>query len=227
VSRPRVGVLALQGDVREHAQALERCGARTVAVRSPADLRGLAGIVLPGGESTTVSMLLVREGLAQPLAGELRAGLPALATCAGLIVLARQVLDGRPDQHVCGVLDVVVRRNAFGRQVASFERPVDIAVLGPVAFPGVFIRAPWLESVGPQVEVLAHVADADGHPRAVMVRQGAVIGTSFHPELTADDRVHALLLGRCTAPSGTSTGAGAAGAAAPQVPAAAVPLGVG
>jgi len=196
VSSPVVGVLALQGDVREHAAALQRCGAQPREVREPADLAGIAGLVLPGGESTTMSLLLGGAGMWEPLTEALRGGLPALATCAGMILLAREVADGRPDQVTCGVLDISVRRNAFGRQVASFECELGVSGLGPQPFPAVFIRAPWVERAGPGVTVLAHVAEA-GTVRPVMVAQGRLLAASFHPELTGDDRIHAMLLHMC------------------------------
>ena len=179
----RVGVLALQGDVREHLAALTSAGAQAVPVRRPGDLDGLDGIVLPGGESTTMGRLLEVFELLDPLRARLADGLPAYGTCAGLVLLADEVLDGRPDQPLLGGLDVTVRRNAFGSQVDSFEADLDVTGVGAVH--GVFIRAPWVERAGPLVEVLASV---DGHP--VAVRQGRLMATSFHPELTGDDRLH-------------------------------------
>ena len=179
----RVGVLALQGDVREHVSALRAVGVEPVEVRRPADLDRLGGIVLPGGESTTMGRLLTLFDLLEPLRARLAAGLPAYGTCAGMILLAAGVVDGQPGQVLLGGLDVTVRRNAFGSQVDSFEADVDVAEVGFVH--GVFIRAPWVERVGPGVEVLATV---DGHP--VAVRQGALLATSFHPELTGDARLH-------------------------------------
>jgi 5'-phosphate synthase pdxT subunit len=187
VSKPRIGVLALQGDVREHVAALTRVGAEPIEVRRPEELSGLDGIVLPGGESTTMGRLLSLFGLLEPLRGLLKAGLPAYGTCAGMILLADEVVDGRDDQPLLGALDITVRRNAFGSQVESFEEDVEVQGVGTVH--GVFIRAPWVERVGPDVEVLARVGD---HP--VAVRQGAVVATSFHPELTDDARLHQLFL---------------------------------
>ena len=184
---PLIGVLALQGGVREHVRALETAGARVRPVRAAADLDGLDGIVLPGGESTTIGRLLDVFGLLPPLRAALAGGLPAYGSCAGLVLLADQVVDGLPGQPLLGGLDVTVRRNAFGGQVHSFETALDVAGLGAV--PAVFIRAPWVERAGPGVEVLATV---DGHP--VAVRQGALLATSFHPELTGDARVHALFV---------------------------------
>ncbi|HVE63561.1 MAG TPA: pyridoxal 5'-phosphate synthase glutaminase subunit PdxT [Mycobacteriales bacterium] len=184
---PRIGVLALQGDVREHAAALRDSGATVSDVRRPEDLDGLDGLALPGGESTTIGKLASTFGLLEPLQQAVAAGLPVLGSCAGLILLAREVLDGRPGQPLVGGLDIAVRRNAFGRQVASFEAAVDVRGIegGPVA--GVFIRAPWVESVGGAVEVLAEHAG-----KIVAVRQGDILATSFHPELTGDRRVHGL-----------------------------------
>ena len=184
---PLAGVLALQGDFREHRAALEACGAQAVLVRSPSDLAGLAALVIPGGESTTMGALAERFGLMGPLRAAIRGGLPTLGTCAGMILLAAGTTGPRAQPQL-GVLDVVVERNAFGRQVDSFEADLEVAGLaGPLR--GVFIRAPRVRQAGPGVEVLAEV---DGYP--VMVRQGKVFGTSFHPELTGDRRIHRLLL---------------------------------
>lgn len=186
----KVGVVALQGAFREHREVLDALGADAVEVRTPADLAAIDALILPGGESTTLSKLLDSSGVRAPLAGMLRDGLPALGTCAGMILLAREVVDGRPDQESFAAIDVAVRRNAYGRQRDSFEVPIDLAGLavegvtgGP--FPGVFIRAPRIESLGDEVEVLAR---HDGDP--VLARQGAVVVTSFHPELSGDLRVH-------------------------------------
>ncbi|MDQ6687041.1 MAG: pyridoxal 5'-phosphate synthase glutaminase subunit PdxT [Actinomycetota bacterium] len=187
VATPRIGVLALQGDVREHVRSLTEVGAVAVPVRRPEDLSGLDGIVLPGGESTTMGRLLDVFELLEPLRKRLRDGLPAYGTCAGLVLLAAEVLDGRPEQRLLGGLDVTVRRNAFGTQVDSFE--ADLAVTGVGEVHGVFIRAPWVERAGPEVEVLASVGD-----RPVAVRKGPLMATSFHPELTGDHRVHALFV---------------------------------
>ena len=175
-----IGVLALQGDFEAHAAVLRELGADPREVRTPADLDGLDGIVLPGGESTTVTLGLEREGLVEPLRQLVASGTPTLATCAGLIVLDRDHL---------GVLDLVARRNAFGRQVRSFETDLALDVLGTEPLRAVFIRAPWVEQHGPEVEVLAEV---DGHP--VAVRQGNVLAVAFHPELTDDARLHRWLL---------------------------------
>lgn len=182
---PRVGVLALQGDVREHLNALRSSGAIASAVRSPEDLDTIDGLVLPGGESTTMSILAEREGFFEPLREFRRNGHPCFGSCAGLILLADRLEGGRPDQQGIGGLDVTARRNAFGRQVDSFEADLPIPVLGDPPFRAVFIRAPWVDEAGPQVEVLARVDD-----RIVAVRQGHLLATAFHPELTDDHRMH-------------------------------------
>jgi 5'-phosphate synthase pdxT subunit len=190
----RVGVLALQGDVREHERALRAAGAVPVPVRGPDALDDLDGLVLPGGESTTMSRLLGLAGLLAPLRARVADGLPVYGSCAGLVLLAEQVLDGRPDQQGVGGLDVAVRRNAFGRQVDSFETDLGFAGVGEVH--AVFIRAPWVERTGERAQVLARVPD-DGTAaagRVVAVRQGSVLATSFHPELTGDVRVHRLFV---------------------------------
>jgi 5'-phosphate synthase pdxT subunit len=188
-STPTIGVLALQGDVREHLAALAAADAAAVPVRRPDELARVDGLVVPGGESTTISKLAVLFGLMEPLREAIRGGLPVYGTCAGLIMLADKILDPRSGQETFGGIDMIVRRNAFGRQNESFEALVDVAAVpgGPVE--GVFIRAPWVESVGARVEVLA---EHDGH--IVAVRQGSVLATSFHPELTGDHRVHELLV---------------------------------
>ncbi|HEY1683048.1 MAG TPA: pyridoxal 5'-phosphate synthase glutaminase subunit PdxT [Candidatus Tumulicola sp.] len=184
---PIVGVLALQGDVVEHVAALERSGARPVAVKRLDQLTSIEGLIVPGGESTTVMRLLDRAGLAEPIVARVRAGMPLWGTCMGLIVAAREVIG--VEQPSLDLIDVSVRRNAFGRQNESVEVDLPIAVLGPEPFPAIFIRAPWIERAGPSVDVLA---ERDGH--GVMVRQGNVLGTSFHPELSGDGRVHAYFL---------------------------------
>lgn len=185
----KCGVLALQGAFREHRELLEALGVGAVEVRTPAELGGVDALILPGGESTTISRLLETSALRDPLLERLRDGLPAFGTCAGLIVLAREVLDGRSDQEPLGALDATVRRNAYGSQVQSFE--VDLRVSGMVGGPfrGVFIRAPVIVSTGPHVEV---VAEHEGRP--VLVRDGVVWGCTFHPELAGDFRVHQLFL---------------------------------
>ena len=183
----KVGILALQGDVSEHAQALSDLGADAVEVRTPEQLAAVDALVLPGGESTTMSMLLESSELFDPIASRLADGMPAFGTCAGMILLASEVLDGRPDQRSFGVIELAVRRNAFGRQVDSFEADLDVGGVGRV--PGVFIRAPYVERVGDAVEVLARV---DDHP--VLCRQGHVLAAAFHPELSGDLRLHELFL---------------------------------
>ena len=191
---PTIGVLALQGDVREHLTALERVGAAGRAVRREAELDGLHGIVLPGGESTTMDKLMRAFGLRDPLRAALGAGLPAYGSCAGMILLADRVLDGPADQETLGGIDMTVRRNAFGRQVASFEGDVEMAGVAGGPLHGVFIRAPWVEDVGPAVEVLARVEEGEAAGRIVAVRQGSLLATSFHPEMTGDGRVHELFV---------------------------------
>ncbi|WP_033293551.1 pyridoxal 5'-phosphate synthase glutaminase subunit PdxT [Amycolatopsis jejuensis] len=202
-ARPAVGVLALQGAVREHVAMLESAGARAVPVRRPSELSEVDGLVLPGGESTTMSRLLETFELLEPLRERIAGGMPAFGSCAGMILLAREVLDGRPDQQQLGGLDVVVRRNAFGRQVDSFEADLAFAGLPGAPLHAVFIRAPWVEKAGDGVEVLATVPGPagpddppDGPPvaRIVAVRQGAVVATAFHPEITRDERVHRLFV---------------------------------
>jgi 5'-phosphate synthase pdxT subunit len=184
-----IGVFALQGDVREHLRMLERLGVRAVAVRRPEELAAVDAIVLPGGESTTMANLAWSFDLLDPLRERVRAGMPTLGTCAGMILLADRIEGGVDGQETIGGLDVVVRRNAFGRQVDSFETDVDFAPFdGP--FRALFIRAPWVEKVGAAVEVLATVAGGPAAGRIVAVRQGALMATSFHPEITDDDRVH-------------------------------------
>jgi pyridoxal 5'-phosphate synthase pdxT subunit len=184
-----VGVLALQGDVREHLAALREVGAEPVGVRRPADLHALDAIVLPGGESTTIGKLLTVFELVEPLRDRLAAGLPAYGSCAGMILLADRLLDGTPDQVSLGGLDVTVRRNAFGRQVDSFEGDVVMPAVGEEPLHGVFIRAPWVEELGGEATELARAAG-----RIVAVRQGPLLATAFHPELTGDLRVHQLFV---------------------------------
>lgn len=186
MSLPVVGVLALQGDFREHVGVLRRLGARPREVRLPDDLDDLDGLIIPGGESTTMGTLSVRFGLLEPLRAMIAGGLPTFGTCAGLIFCSKAVTSG--SQPLLEVLDVVVERNAFGRQNESFETDVDVAGLDR-PFHAVFIRAPWVAKVGDGVEVLAVV---DDHP--VMVRQGKILAAAFHPELTGDDRIHRMFL---------------------------------
>ncbi|WP_455354936.1 pyridoxal 5'-phosphate synthase glutaminase subunit PdxT [Streptomyces sp. SYSU K217416] len=189
MTTPVIGVLALQGDVREHLIALAAADAVARPVRRPEELAEVDALVIPGGESTTMSKLAVLFGLLEPLRERVRAGMPVYGTCAGMIMLADKLLDGRDDQETLGGIDMIVRRNAFGRQNESFEAAIEFAGIegGPVE--GVFIRAPWVESVGGAVDVLATY---DGH--TVAVRQGHVLATSFHPELTGDHRVHAYFV---------------------------------
>ncbi|MFF3530861.1 pyridoxal 5'-phosphate synthase glutaminase subunit PdxT [Streptomyces rubiginosohelvolus] len=186
---PVIGVLALQGDVREHLIALASADAQARPVRRPEELAEVDGLVIPGGESTTMSKLAVLFGMMEPLRERVRAGMPVYGTCAGMILLAEKILDPRSGQETVGGIDMIVRRNAFGRQNESFEAAVEVAGIdgGPVE--GVFIRAPWVESVGAEAEV---IAEHGGH--IVAVRQRNVLATSFHPELTGDHRVHALFV---------------------------------
>lgn len=182
----RVGVLALQGDFREHAAMVTALGAEPIEVRLPADLEGIDALIIPGGESTTIGKMAKTYGLVEPMRDLINSGLPTLGTCAGMIVLSSATTGA--DQQVLGVLDVVVERNAFGRQVDSFEELVSVDGLDE-PLRAVYIRAPWIEKVGAAVEVLA---ETQGHP--VVVRQKNVLATSFHPELTTDTRIHRMLL---------------------------------
>lgn len=188
---PVIGVLALQGDVREHLAALAQCGAEGRPVRRPSELAGVDGLIIPGGESTTISKLAETFDLFDPIQHRLKEGMPTYGSCAGMIMLAERVLDGRADQRSFGGIDMTVRRNAFGRQVDSFEAPV---VLDGTPFPAVFIRAPWVEEVREGVEVLGQVDAGPTAGRIVAVRQGHLLATSFHPELTGDLRVHRLFV---------------------------------
>jgi 5'-phosphate synthase pdxT subunit len=185
-----IGVLALQGDVREHLRMLAACGARAVPVRRTRELDGVDALVIPGGESTTMSKLAAAFELLEPLRKRVADGMPAYGSCAGMIMLADRIVDGAPGQETIGGLDVEVRRNAFGRQVESFEEDIRLTGLpgGPVR--AVFIRAPWVESVGAGVQVLATVKAGPATGRIVAVRQRGLLATSFHPELTGDLRVH-------------------------------------
>jgi 5'-phosphate synthase pdxT subunit len=193
VRTPTIGVFALQGDVREHLRALESLGVSTLAVRRPSELEACDALVLPGGESTTMAKLARTFELFEPLRDRIKRGMPVFGTCAGMILLADRVEDGTADQETLGGLDITVRRNAFGRQVDSFEGEVAVAgVDGSVH--GVFIRAPWVEAAGPGVEVLAQVEAGAGAGRIVAVRQGPLLATSFHPEVGGDTRIHQLFV---------------------------------
>ncbi|AII04229.1 pyridoxal phosphate synthase yaaE subunit [Rhodococcus wratislaviensis] len=196
MTRPLVGVLALQGDVREHLAALNDSGADAVGIRRPEELDKIDGLVIPGGESTTMSKLLQIFELLEPLKARLRDGLPAYGSCAGMILLASEILDTRPDAQHLGAIDMTVRRNAFGRQVDSFESDLEFEGIVGEPIRAVFIRAPWVERVGDDVQVLARVPESGGAAagRIVAVRQGAVVATSFHPEVTGDRRVHELFV---------------------------------
>ncbi len=189
--RPRIGVLALQGDFREHVQALQSTGAcETELVRTVDDLSRVNALVIPGGESTAMSKLAIAFNVLQPIRDRISQGMPTYGSCAGMIMLAREIIDGRPDQETFGGLDIAVRRNAFGRQVDSFEAPLHAPLWGSEPLNAVFIRAPWVESCGSSVEVLARVESGPHAGAVVAVREGAVMATSFHPELTSDNRVH-------------------------------------
>ncbi len=192
---PRVGVLALQGDFREHARVLTRLGAHVSLVRRPEELRAVGGLVIPGGESTVMDKLSRTFGLAEPLRAAIADGLPVYGTCAGLIMLADTILDAIAGQQSLGGLDVVVRRNAFGSQNQSFETDLDIPALGDEPVHAVFIRGPVVESVGPAATPLSALADG----RVVAVEQGNLIGTSFHPEITGEYRFHEYLLDKVRA----------------------------
>ena len=195
-STPRtvIGALAVQGDVVEHVRMLEDVGAHAVRVRRAADLANVDALVIPGGESTVMMRLIAQGDLLEPLRERIAAGMPAYGSCAGMILLADRILDGAAGQQTLGGLDVTARRNAFGRQVASFEADVTVDGVdgGPVR--AVFIRAPWVEEVGAGVEVLSSVALPTGGEAVVAVRQGNLLATSFHPEVTNDARVHALFV---------------------------------
>jgi pyridoxal 5'-phosphate synthase pdxT subunit len=205
VTTPTVGVLALQGDVREHLAVLESVGARAVTVRRPAELAAVDGLVIPGGESTTIDKLLRIFELHELLQARIKEGLPVYGSCAGMILLADRILDGTADQQTVGGMDVVVRRNAFGRQVDSFETDLDFAGISDVGSGGpvrtAFIRAPWVEEAGPDVEVLSRIPAVDTQGRSVAAagrivaaRQGPLLATAFHPEITGDARVHGLFV---------------------------------
>ncbi len=189
MTSPRIGVLALQGAFDAHVAAFGRLGVVADLVRTPDQLASIDALVLPGGESTTMSMLLESSGLFDAIADRLQMGMPALGTCAGLILLARDVLDGRPDQRFFGAIDVVARRNGYGRQIDSFEETTPVVGLDVPEFPVVFIRAPIVESVGPQVVTLATIGG-----RPALCREGNILVAAFHPELTGDVRIHQMFL---------------------------------
>ena len=189
--RPPVGVLALQGDVAEHLRALRETGADPVSVRRPEELDRVEGLIIPGGESTTIWKLIDIFGLADQLRKRISDGLPVFGSCAGMIMLADRLPDPASGQQTLGGIDMTVRRNAFGRQVDSFERDLEVAGLGGGPYRAVFIRAPWVEQTGPGVEILA---TDPGTSRIVAVRQGRALATSFHPELTPDWRIHEMFV---------------------------------
>ncbi|MFE9242109.1 pyridoxal 5'-phosphate synthase glutaminase subunit PdxT [Nocardiopsis sp. NPDC006938] len=193
-AKPTIGVLALQGDVAEHVRMLDDLGVPTARVLSAERLATVDALVIPGGESTTISKLAVRHGLMGPLRERVALGMPVYGTCAGMIMLADRLLGGTANQETLGGIDMTVRRNAFGRQAESFETGVRIDGVGGDPFDAVFIRAPWVESVGPGVTVLGSVNGTGGAGRIVAVRQGGLMATSFHPELTGDTRIHRLFV---------------------------------
>jgi pyridoxal 5'-phosphate synthase pdxT subunit len=186
-STPAIGVLGLQGDVEEHLAAIARAHAVARRVKTPGELASVDGLIIPGGESTTVGAMLERFGLGAPLLARVRAGMPLFGTCMGMIVMAKKVVGS--EQPTLGLLDIEVRRNAFGRQIESAEVPLEVDGIGPKPFPSVFIRAPWIESAWGDAVILARL---DG--KGVMVRQGSLLGTSFHPELSPDNRIHRLFV---------------------------------
>jgi pyridoxal 5'-phosphate synthase pdxT subunit len=186
---PQVGVLALQGDVLEHLRALRAVGCQPTAIRRPGELDAVDGLVIPGGESTTIWKLAAAFELMEPVRKRIAAGMPAFGSCAGMIMLADELIDGIAGQETFGGIDMTVRRNAFGRQVDSFETRLLISGIGQPRLRAVFIRAPWVERVGACVEVLG---TDDGTDRIVAVRQGPLLATAFHPELTSDVRIHRL-----------------------------------
>ncbi|MBD7957826.1 pyridoxal 5'-phosphate synthase glutaminase subunit PdxT [Microbacterium sp. Sa4CUA7] len=190
MAAPRAGVLALQGDVREHLRVLEQLGADAVPVRTPTALASVDALVIPGGESSVIDKLSRTFGLREPVRARIAAGMPVYGTCAGLILLADRITDGAPGQQTFGGIDVTVQRNAFGAQVESFETDLSVATLGDPPVHAAFIRAPRVTEAGPGVEVLASLEDGS----VVAVRQGRLVGTAFHPEMTGEHRFHALLL---------------------------------
>ena len=188
---PTIGVLALQGDVAEHVRAIGAAGGRPLLVRRGRELDAVDGLIIPGGESTTIWKLLDIFDLAVPLRARMDAGMPVFGSCAGMILLADRIVDGTAGQETFGGIDMTVRRNAFGRQVDSFEEDIDVAGLEGAPVHAVFIRAPWVESVGPAAETLGTVRTGPAAGKIVAVRQRHLLATSFHPELTGDGRIHA------------------------------------
>jgi 5'-phosphate synthase pdxT subunit len=201
-----IGVLALQGDVREHLHALAECDVLARPVRRPDELDSVDALVVPGGESTTMSKLAVEFGVLEPIRKRVAGGMPTYGSCAGMIMLATEVLDGRPDQRGFDGIEMTVRRNAFGRQVDSFEAEVPIGEIDGGPFSAVFIRAPWVEKVGPDVQVLGRVADGPATGRIVAVRQQHLLATAFHPELTGDLRLHRYFVDMAYAAGQTTEG---------------------
>src|SRR5690348_2823709 len=193
MTSPTIGVFALQGDVREHLNALADLGVDAIGVRRPSELEQCDGLIIPGGESTTMFKLARTFDLFEPIQKRIAGGMPAFGTCAGMIMLADRVVDGTADQETLGGLDITVRRNAFGRQVDSFEGNLEFKGLDTPVH-AVFIRAPWVEQVGSDVEVLARVASGDAAGRIVAVRQGPLLATSFHPEVGSDSRIHRVFV---------------------------------
>jgi 5'-phosphate synthase pdxT subunit len=193
-TQPLIGVLAVQGDVREHLYAVQRAGARATTVRRPSEVAAVDGLVIPGGESTTIDKLVRIFELRDPIRERIAAGMPVYGSCAGMIMLADRITGGRDDQETLGGIDITVRRNAFGRQVDSFEEDLHIHAIGGAPLRAVFIRAPWVEECGPGVEVLATVEQGAAAGRVVAVRQGRLLATSFHPEVTGDHRFHQLFV---------------------------------
>lgn len=201
----RIGVLAVQGDFREHLRALRAAGVEAIPLRRRDELMDVDGLVIPGGESTTMDKLVRAFGLQQPIRERIASGMPVFGSCAGMIMLADRITDGLPDQQTLGGLNITVRRNAFGRQVDSFEEDLHIRELGPEPLRAVFIRAPWVEEVGEGVDVLATVEHGPWSGRVVAVRSGNRLATSFHPEVTADHRVHTLFATMVSRARGGST----------------------
>jgi 5'-phosphate synthase pdxT subunit len=206
-----IGVLAVQGDVREHLSALAECDVVARPVRRPTELEAVDGLVLPGGESTTIDKLTRAFELRDPLLARIKAGLPVYGSCAGMILLADRVQDAIVGQQTLGGIDMTVRRNAFGRQVESFEEDLHFAVLGDPPVRAVFIRAPWVEQVGADVQVLAQVEAGPAAGRIVAVRQGDLLATSFHPEITGDTRVHRYFVEMVRSAKALTTGPARAG----------------